>query len=299
MVQHVVEALRSPPRPKAIELTWGRPQRRLGVEVTDGVFESPVDDGTLPQQSRIGRVRLLLPAGTTRPDVPICLHLAATGEQSYKRRLALAWPLLSRGIGALLLENPLYGQRRPPGQVGVGMRHVADLMTMGRAAVEEARGLLLSLRASGHTKLGVSGFSMGGQLAALTGALLDFPMAIVPVAAPSSAKAVFIDGLLRRAPAWSALAGHEELDAVRSRLVSVLEASDVTLQPPPRAPEAAILLAAQHDGYVAKESAARIHHHWPGSEMRWMPGGHVSGYVGSARHVRAAIEDAFTRLPVG
>jgi hypothetical protein len=300
VVERVVEALRRPPPPRTIEIDWGQERTTLGVRVRDGIFRSPVDDGSLPRESERGRVRLLLPisAPPGGEPPPVCVFLSATGEQGYERRSALAWPLVTRGMGALLLENPLYGQRRPAGQTGVNVRHVADLLTMGRAAVEEARSLLLWLQAQGHTSLGLSGYSMGGQMAALAAALVDFPVALGPVAAPHSARAVFLDGLLRRAPAWSALAGIEGVESARTRLTDVLEASSVTHQPPPHADGSAIILAAREDGYVAFDHAERIHAHWPGSEMRWIPGGHVSGYVTSVPQVRAALVDAFARLPV-
>lgn len=294
-IDRVVELLRAPPPPRPFHLHWGPPQPiREGV-AREGEFHSPVADGSLPYESERGRVMLLLPSRSSGSPPPVCIHLAATGEYGFERRLRLCRPLLERGIGALLLENPFYGRRRPARQEGADLRTVAELMTMGRAIIEEACGLALWLREQGHP-VGLSGYSMGGQMAALAGALLPFPAALVPVAAPSSARDVFLDGLLARVTSWSALTGLADADAARARLASVLGASCITRQPPPVTTRAAILLIPRTDGYVPEEASSRIHLHWAGSELRWLDGGHVSSYLAGIPATRTAIADAFTRL---
>lgn len=295
VIEQVVRLLRSPPPPGEANLQWGQARHEKGWIERDGTFISPITDGTLPAESRTGRVQLLLPDGPRTAPAPVCIHLAATGEQTYERRRRLCAPLLARGIGALLLENPFYGQRRPTRQQGVDVRTVADMMTMGRAIIEEARALALWLRAHGHP-VGLSGYSMGGQMAALAAALLPFPVATAPASAPCTARQAFVEGLLSRVTCWSALGGHEGVEPARRRLSEVLDATCLTQQPPPPAPEAAIFLVAREDGYIFAEGARRIHDHWPGSELRWLPGGHVSGYVAGVPALRTAIIDAFARL---
>jgi hypothetical protein len=58
-----------------------------------------------------------------------------------------------------------------------------------------------------------------------------------------------------------------------------------------------VVLVARDDGYIFAEGARRIHEHWPGSELRLLPGGHVSGYIAGIPPLRTAILDAFARLP--
>ena len=55
-----------------------------------------------------------------------------------------------------------------------------------------AAGLLMALLAhfAPHHQVGVSGFSMGGNIAALVGALMDQPVAIAPLAAVLAAVAL-------------------------------------------------------------------------------------------------------------
>jgi hypothetical protein len=294
----VVAALGSPPPPVRLDPRWGPESRRRWGRVRDGYIMSPVQDGTLPYESERARVRMIMPLHESARPTPVCVHLAATGEHDFGRRLALARPLLARGIGAIFLENALYGARRPAGQLGSEVRTVSDLMTMGRATVEEARGLALWLASEGHPVV-FTGYSMGGQMAALAGALVPFPVGIVAVAAPPSAREVFLDGLLSRVTSWSALAAGGSTAVARERLGAILESSHVTRQPAPLAPEAAIVIVGRHDGYVIPEIALLIHHHWPGSELRWLEGGHVRNYVASFPAARQAILDVVSRLVPG
>jgi len=297
-IAHVVQQLRTPPPATRVDLGWGHERHGDGWVERDGVFVSPIADGTLPAESRTGRLRLVLPRSASASPAPVCIHLAATGEDTYQRRRRLCAPLLARGVGALLLENPFYGRRRPARQQGCEIRTVADLVVMGRAIVEEARSLALWLHERGHP-VGLSGYSMGGQMAALASALLPFPVATAPASAPCTARQAFVEGLLSRVTSWSALGGPGGVDAARERFSKILDATCLTQQPPPRAPHAAVLLVARDDGYIFAEGARRIHDHWAGSELRWLPGGHVGNYVAGVPALRTAIADAFARLAAG
>lgn len=293
-IERVVGQLRSPDPARPVAIAWGPEQRTgWGVEAL-GTFDSPVTDGTLPPESQRGRVLLMLPE-SRRPG-PVCIHLAATGEDGFQRRRRLCAPLLQQGIGALVLENPYYGARRPAAQRGSDIATVADLMVMGRAIVDEARSLALWLHERGHP-VGLSGYSMGGQMGALAAAFLPFPVAVASAAAPCTASQAFVDGLLARVTCWPALATGGDTAAARARLTEILDATCLTRQPPPPAPSAAVVVVARDDGYIVAEGARRIHDHWAGSELRWLEGGHVSGYVASIPALRRAIVDAFARLP--
>lgn len=58
--------------------------------------------------------------------------------------------------------SPFYGQRRPLMQFGSKLLCVSDLLLLGRATIEEARGLLHWLDSEeGFGKMGVCGLSMG------------------------------------------------------------------------------------------------------------------------------------------
>ena len=59
-----------------------------------------------------------------------------------------------QGIATLALESPYYGERKPPRQQGAKLLHVADLLLLGRATIEESLLLLHWLGGQGHEQLG-------------------------------------------------------------------------------------------------------------------------------------------------
>lgn len=64
----------------------------------------------------------------------------------------------------------------------------------------------------------------------------------------------------------------------------------------PQRPDAAVLVGATDDAYVSPGSLLELHAHWPGSEVRFVPGGHVSAFLLHQRQFRAAISDSLARL---
>ena len=283
--------------PAKVSVTWNGEEAADGIRLRQGRFTSPFEAKGFPQESRTAYVELVLPnGGNSRP--PICLHFAATGDEGFaRRRKALALPLARRGIGSLILENPYYGKRRPPGQHGKMLRCVSDLILMGSAALTEGRALLAWLHREGYSRSGVSGISMGGHMAALVGALSPDPVAIAPCIAPHSPSAVFLEGILSRYCAWNALnhghQGHEDAQGFMAKLLDIM---DIRRYPPPKAPTAAYLVAASNDAYIPPESAAKLHSHWPGSNLRWLESGHVGAFLFHRGAFADNIVQAFDRL---
>ncbi len=278
-----------------VELRWEPWGRDGAVECREGRFSSPEADLLgLPLESRDAIVRHVRPVGVE--GAPTCLHLAATGEFGFSRRMRLARPLAAAGIGSVLLENPYYGLRAPPDQHGPSVRTVADLLIMGRACVQEARSLLSWLRQAGHDRLGVSGFSMGGQTSAMAAASCPFPVAGIPLAGSHSATAVFLEGVLRYVVDWSALAPDGHIDVARERFEGLLDNMSVLSLPPPEAPGACIVVAGSRDAFVEPRSSQALHAHWQGSELRWLGAGHVSGFLWRQADYKTAIVDGFRRL---
>jgi pimeloyl-ACP methyl ester carboxylesterase len=274
---------------------WGPWQIDGEVEIRNGTFPSPEAELlALPNESLKAVLRQVRPPG--QEQGPVCIHLAATGEFGFARRMKMARPLAAAGIGSMLLENPYYGTRAPPGQQGPSVRTVADLLVMGRACVQEARSILGWLNAQGHQHLGVSGFSMGGQTAAMTAAACPFPVVAIPLAGSHSATAVFLDGVLRYVVDWSALAPEGDHQRARDRLKELLNALAVSTLPPPTAAQACIVVCGSRDAFVQPPSSRALHAHWPGAELRWIPTGHVGGYLWNQKAYLQAIQDAFARL---
>ncbi|MDI1442679.1 alpha/beta hydrolase family protein [Polyangium sp. 6x1] len=293
-----LDALIVPPRTpgELHDLSLGPTLREGPLVVQEGRFESPAAKSPMPPACSHARFQLVLPA-EAGPHPPVCLLLSASGDEGFGRRRSLAKDLARHGIGALLLENPYYGARRPPGQRGVAVRTVIDLLLMFRAAAIESLALLQWLRARGHERLGISGFSMGGSLAAYTAALFPGPLAAIPVAAAHAVAPIFEEGVLSDMADWRALGSDAGASpAIRRRLCDVLAPASITALPPPAAPRSAILLAAREDGFVPPSSTRRLAEHWQGAEVRHLPGGHVSVSLTQQRAIVRAVWDAFARL---
>lgn len=58
-----------------------------------------------------------------------------------------------------------------------------------------------------------------------------------------------------------------------------------------------MIVGAREDQYVLPGSIAEMADHWPGSELRWVPGGHVTAFVLQQKAFRQAISDSLDRLP--
>lgn len=293
-----------------LEVALGPARRALGGRLYEGIFDSPEE--RLPACARVARVRVLVPEGDVRGAA---LHLAASGDQGFGVRLRFAAPLLERGIAAVVLENAFYGSRRPANQVGPAVRSVSDLHLMGAATFQEGRALLRWMQGwlaegaperragpaarrdgRGGPLVGVTGFSMGGQLAAMVGASVAFPCAVVPIAASCSPDSVLRDGVLRHVAHWAALAAAgEDLEGARRALCRHLSRFSVTILPAPVIPEAAIVVGTSGDGIVPPAEMERIAAHW-GAELRWLDAGHVSAVLRHQGAMRQAIADAFDRL---
>jgi hypothetical protein len=257
-----------------------------GRITSHGVYRSIVDD--LPLRSQHGSVISIEPEDNADRTV---ILMAAWNEHDPKIRIALAHRLTGRGIRSLIPENPYYGSRHPDPTDHQPIRTVADFMRMGFSAVIEARGLLTGLRDSAHT-LGVSGYSMGANIAAIVSATLEFPVATAPLAASHSPGPVFLDGVLRHGIAWDALGGRES----EPRLREILNSASVLRAPPAPHTEHAVIVGARSDGYVPRQATVDLADHWPGSDLRILPGGHATLIWNRKRLLVDAIEDSFDRL---
>ena len=281
--------------PEPAKVIWRSERREGDLMVRDGVFESP--ERRLPPWVRQARVRRLAPAGAeTRALVVL---LASSGDQGYLARTALVRPLASRGIAALLLENAYYGGRRPAGQNGYEARTVCDLSLMGLATVKEAKSLLALARRE-CPRTCVAGYSMGGNMTAVVAATAPFRVAAVPMAPSASPAPVFTEGALRIRPALRALAvDGEDVEDARARGPRAWFARfDATRLPPPRAPQAAIVVGTRTDGFVPPLEMERIAAHWH-CEWRWLEAGHASAYLFHRDAMRRAVIDAIQRLGEG
>jgi len=287
----------NPGATRPIEVVWGETRETKDTVSRQGEFLSPYREMPLPRESEQAFFELVMPRKAT-PATPVCIHLAATGDEGFsRRRQFFALPLLKYGIGSLILENPYYGKRRPAGQQKKMLNLFSDLAAMGGAAAEEGRSLLLWLKEQGYEKTGICGVSMGGSIAARVAALEESPVAMIGCLAAHSASVVFTEGLLSRYLAWDVLDSQlEKGENALAFMREFLDITNLTRLPAPRKPRASFLVAAKNDGYVLPPSAALLHTHWSGSTMHWLRTGHVGAFLFHRRHFLAAIRNAFARL---
>ncbi|OVA04819.1 Protein of unknown function DUF2048 [Macleaya cordata] len=294
--------------PRVVHPIWRTVWETKNACLREGVFRTPCDEqliDALPPESYNARVAFLTPKAVPPHKMSCVVHLAGTGDHTFERRLRLGGPLLKENIATMVLESPYYGQRRPTMQHGAKLLCVSDLLLLGRVTIEEARSLLYWLDAEeGFGKTGVCGLSMGGVHAAMVGSLHPTPVATLPFLSPHSAVVAFCEGILKHATAWDALRedlavqqAAMTLEEVRERMRSVLSLTDVTRFPIPKNPEATIFVAATDDGYIPKHSVLELQRAWPGSEVRWVTGGHVSSFLLHNDAFRKAIIDGLNRLP--
>jgi hypothetical protein len=277
--------LGSPPEPIAI--SWlSCAQDASGHVVSHGSFTSPAPH--LPSRSKMGTVISIAPEGGSHRAVVL---MPAWNEHDPKVRIALADRLANRGIRSIILENPYYGTRHPAHGGGQPISTVSDFMVMGGGAVIEARGILTALHDAG-SRVGVAGYSMGGNTAALVSATVDFPIATAPLAASHSPGPVFLDGVLKRGIDWDALGGRAAEPRLRAALSSV---SVLNLDPKPHSAHA-VVVAAASDGYVPASATRLLVDHWRGSELRVLAGGHASLIWFRKDRLTDAIVDAFRRI---
>jgi len=251
-----------PPPPK-LTIDWETRAAGDGYTTRDGTFPSPAKH--LPPNSRAAHVRMFSP---DKPDGRLVVMMAAWNDHGYDTRSGLAQLLVQHGVTSVMLENPFYGARRTGTDQPI--RTVADFGIMGRAAVEE--GVALLAHFADDYRIGVTGYSMGGNIGALVGALAPDGTAIAALAASHSPGPVWLDGVIRHVVDWEALGGPETAPRLRRELG---KATVLSIEPLPHTARA-IIVGASGDGYIPRSAVEELHAHWPGSELRWINAGHAT-----------------------
>ncbi|MFP5332214.1 MAG: alpha/beta hydrolase family protein [Acidimicrobiia bacterium] len=271
----------------SLEVEWSRKEEHTGFRVRRAVLPSPVAE-ILPESARAMSVEWIEPAsGSER----IVVLMPAWKDETFDLRRDFARRLVERGVGSLIADIPLYGRRRIHPDSGPAIRTVADFAVMGFGAVAEARGLV-GLAGSLATP-GVSGFSMGGNLAAHVSATMPRPVATAPLAASYGPGPVYLDAALRRAIVWDRLGGRATAEP---RLRSLLDRASILTLPPMAHSPASVLVAASRDGFVPLQLSRQLAAHWE-AELRVVHGaGHGTLLWRHRRVLIDAIADSFDRL---
>jgi pimeloyl-ACP methyl ester carboxylesterase len=272
----------------APSISWYRDSERRGVRVRDGSFVSPLD--LLPQESSVAHVRSWERAG----NHTACVILAASRDEGYRVRERVFAPLLDRGLDLYFLENAYYGLRRTP--AGPSLATVSDHILMTVATLCEARALLSHLGGR-YEKRVVTGYSMGGHLAALTAAITPEPVGCAALATGASAAAVYTQGLLHWSVDFQSLASGYENEAVaRQRLQKLFLSADIRQHPRPMRCDAAVVVGCKRDAYVLPSETEHLHAYWTGSTLRWIDSGHFSALMTCRKELCDCVAEAAERL---
>ncbi|MEZ4340663.1 MAG: alpha/beta hydrolase family protein [Sandaracinaceae bacterium] len=268
--------------PPPVAIRWTRARAHAHARLREGELISP--DRGLPAESRLARVLLVEPReGDARGLV---VALSSWGEEDFEGRRQMLAAATRAGVAALILETPFYGARRRVGQDGPRLRYVSDFVTGGRATVLEARALMGWARER-YPRVGVTGYSMGAQVAAMSAVLVPWPVHVVIAACALSPARVFFDGPLRadveRAPLGPG--GH-------ARLRDAMESLSILDLPPPHDPSRARILGTRADAIVSPGDSGAIARHW-GTSVRWLDDGHVSALLWRGHAIGQAVVDAF------
>ena len=301
-----------------VEWTSRRVSRRSGAHVRTGRFLSPLAH-LLPPEARYAHVQLVSPPPGAPPVRGVALHFAATADQTFVlRRRLLAEPLLAEhGIASVLIMPAFYGLRRPAAQTLHYTRTLTDFCMMTHSTIAEgwcladwARSLAAPGGEFAGARLGVTGVSMGGAMAAIVAALSLGPIAVSPCLGTWTGAGVYTDGGLAPQVAWRVLAAERggSRQAARAWVRSVLEHQEVGALVaalsgmPGQGPRSLVMCNAVDDAYVA---AAEAQHLFavlaptcaPGDAVhRWIAGGHVTSVLGRAHTFVDACVESFDLL---
>uniref|UniRef100_A0A1I7UC15 AB hydrolase-1 domain-containing protein n=1 Tax=Caenorhabditis tropicalis TaxID=1561998 RepID=A0A1I7UC15_9PELO len=167
-----------------------------GVTSYEGFFTSPhavLFPDHMPGKVARAHFRAYLPD----THGPVCIHLAGTGDHSYfRRQYFLVDEMLKDGVGSILIQNPFYGDRKPPNQFRSSLQNVTDLFVMGAALIAECNHLFNWAESLGYGPFAISGVSMGGFMAQLAGTNSQRPVGIVPILAWTTASPSYTEGAI-------------------------------------------------------------------------------------------------------
>ncbi|XP_052891616.1 protein ABHD18 [Anopheles moucheti] len=197
------------PRDYPVEIT--KEEIHSDCKILEGKFISPLEiymPGLVPDVAQNAHFQILLPLKWNDERYkPICIHLAGTGDHYFwKRRNLIAKPLLKEAnLGAIILENPFYGLRKPKEQRASSLQNVSDIFVMGGCLVLETLVLLNWCERNGYGPLGITGLSMGGHMASLAATNWPKPLVLVPCLSWSTASSVFTEGVMSNSINWDVL----------------------------------------------------------------------------------------------
>ena len=267
-------------QPLSLTLTWGPwTSGPRGVRSREGIYPSPVHG--LPEPLATGRVLDVRPeaAGAPRGEgeervANRCLLFGAWADEGWRKRLRIAHRLASLGVSTVIHETPFHGSRRIY-QSGSPIRRVDEHALLTRITAVEGVAVLTALSPVTDRWV-VAGFSMGASHAGAVLALSGRPLAGALFAVAHSPTVPFIDGVLRKYVAWSALGGRKTAE---QQLRQLLGSISLLSLDKPVSPEQILLVGANSDAFIPRWAVEELAGAWSGARVQWRSGGHGSLYL--------------------
>jgi esterase/lipase len=181
--------------------------------------------------------------------------------------------------------------------LGNRVKTIVDQILQNLVAIEETRSLLIWLRNNDYDQLGVTGYSMGGYMAAIASQLVSFPLAVTPCATGHSVMYPLIRSPLNRLVDWKALGA--ELSKpynARSTLARLFARVCIPNLGQLNDDSSAVIVGNKYDEFIDAADIKKLHSHWKNSRLRWVPAGHTTGWFLKRRDIRKAISDSFEKL---
>lgn len=282
---------------KKLKIQWTDSTQKENCFIQKGFFQTPYQGHQFPEECQRAFVELILPQ-TKSKKTPVCIYFGFKGDEGFSRRRKMVLPLVNQGIGALILEQPFHGNRKPKNQQRTSFNRVIDFWNMSHAAVNEGTSLLYWLKENGFGPLGVAGYSQGACMANMVGALFPEPLAIVSFVGAHSAEVIFKQGVMGKYCDWETLAKQFKGNQKEAKefLFKFLGMSDIRNFPVPAHPQSAFLVRAQWDSFMPSFSLPLVHQYWKGSHFKKIRTGHIGSFIFYQKLFQKTVLEGFRQL---
>lgn len=238
-------------------------------------------------ENNIVEAELILPRDAIRP-VPVVIILHYWGAHDFSIEMRLANELLSRGIGAAFVPLPYHMKRTPPGMISgtyallPSIEHLKTGITQSVFDVKRLIDYLESRTDVDHTRIGITGISLGGVLSSL----------VYGVEPRIQVASVMMGGGDFSYLIWHSSITLETRNAFRNNGVTepILHEQLKSVEPLTYANsdkgDNILIIGARYDEVVPPESVNKLISAYDAKEVVWLSTGHYGGALVERRLFR-------------